>query len=82
MRSKGSANPKEAGQQAVAIHTAECGPEGPRLRSKYLRHATKSTGGSGKNNSGSAGRRFRRRQRAEGYKTRSYSPAGRISNKK
>jgi hypothetical protein len=59
MRSKGSSNPKEAGQQAVANYTAEAGPEGPKLRRKYLFHQIKSTRPKTSGNSGKTGKKYR-----------------------
>lgn len=79
IRSKGSANPKEAGQQAVALYTADAGPDGPRLRRKYMHCSAKATRSKTSGNSGKAGRKWRRKQRAGGYQTSSYSPAGRLS---
>jgi hypothetical protein len=81
MRSIGSPNPKEAGQQAVALYTAESGPEGPTLRAKYMSHSGKNFGRKTGGNSGTTGRRYRCKVRQGGYTTRSSSPAGRISKK-
>ena len=81
LRSIGANNPKEAGQQAVAIYTAESGPDGPPLRSKYLCARVKQTKSKTSGNSGNAGRKYRRRLRAGGYQTASYSPAGKFSKK-
>jgi hypothetical protein len=81
MRSKGSSNPKEAGQQAVATYTAEAGPEGGKLRRKYMLTATKSTRSKTSGNSGNAGRKFRCKQRQGGYQTSSYTAAGKFGKK-
>ena len=81
IRSIGSPNPKEAGQQAVALYTAEAGPDGPPLRSKYLCARVKQTKSKTSGNSGNAGRKYRRKLRAGGYQTASYSPAGKFSKK-
>lgn len=81
LRSIGSPNPKEAGQQAVALYTAEAGPDGPPLRGKYLRCAVKGTKSKTSGNSGNAGKRYRRKQRAGGYQTASYTAAGKFSKK-
>lgn len=59
IRSIGSPNPKEAGPQAVATHTAESGPPGPRLRGKYRHHSVKGTKSKTSGNSGKTGRRYR-----------------------
>jgi len=81
LRSIGANNPKEAGQQAVALYTAEAGPDGPPLRGKYLRCATKGTKSKTSGNSGNAGKRYRRKQRQGGYQTASYTAAGKFSKK-
>jgi|HubBroStandDraft_5_1064220.scaffolds.fasta_scaffold238233_2 hypothetical protein len=66
IRSRGASDPKAAGQQAVALHTAESGPPGPKLRGKYLHHAGKSFGKKKGGNSGGVGRAARRYNRMHG----------------
>lgn len=66
MRSRGAANPKEAGAQAVALHTADTGPDGPKLRRKYTHHSVKGTKSKTSGNSGKTGRRFRAYMRGHG----------------
>lgn len=66
VRSKGAPDPKAAGQQAVAIYTAEAGPPGPRLKQKYTKVVATSGHSSRHNNSGKTGRTFRSEQRMNG----------------
>ncbi len=82
MRSKGAQNPKEAGPQAVHLYTADAGPDGPPLRSKYTCRNVYSFGTKRGGNSGNAGKKYRRKVRGGGYTTRSYSPAGRVTKQK
>ncbi len=71
IRSRSSSDPKTS-PGAVAIHTAEAGPPGPRLRKKYMAQAVKGTRTKTSGNSGKVGRAHRRRERGYG--------GGQISN--